>query len=370
MTIYNEIIAYLRDVIHDTQWEGNVYTVGGCCRDSIMNLDIHDIDLAVTVPDGGVVFAQWLEEKGLLTEPPVLFKRYSTSRLHLKAFPQHEIEVVQTRKEKYTDHNSRNPEVVFGSIEEDCIRRDLTINSLYQNVTTGEMVDITGKAIDDIKNHRIRTPLDPDIIFDDDPVRILRTIRFATRLGWKIPSDILESMTRNSHRLAIIRMERIQVEFEKMLCGPDPAEALRLLRRTKALGQISVDICRTFRTRHEESGITLWDKILKDINDTPSDPHSRYAAMLRDIHLIRRDNHQQEEGDRKGRRKRSAASRILNHLRYKSAFIKEVKRHLPPSPGQEPLSPEERRERNRIKRRRHRHNRASRRAGGNSQQKK
>ena len=361
---YNEIITWLRGVIDGTQWEGNVFTVGGCCRDSLMHRDIHDIDLAVTVPDGGVLFAEWLEKKGLTVEPPVLFKKYSTSRLRLKRYPDLEIEVVQTRKEKYTDRTSRNPEIAFGTIEEDCVRRDLTINSLYQNVTTGELLDITGHAVEDIRECRMRTPLPPDTIFDDDPLRILRTIRFASRFGWRIPKPIFDAMVRNVQRLSIIRMERMAAEFERIIAGGNPAQSLKMLRRIKALNMIIPELCRTFRIELQDgSGRTLWEKILEDVDNAPAEAPARYAALLQDITRIRKE----ESADslpRRGRGRSGMIERILNRMRYKSTFIRTVKRHLPPVAESQPLSPEERREKNRRKRQRQRHNRASRRAAG------
>ena len=120
---------------------------------------------------------------------------------------------MQTRSEKYTDRNSRNPETAFGSIEDDCLRRDLTINSLYQNVSTGEILDFSGRGLADLKAHIIRTPMEPDATFDDDPVRILRAIRFAAKYGWDIDPAALEAMKRHCNRLSIISAERLYGEF-------------------------------------------------------------------------------------------------------------------------------------------------------------
>ena len=214
---YDAIVGYLRRIIAGTQWEGKVYTVGGCLRDALMGLDIHDVDLAVNVPDGGCLFPLWLEKKGYTLSPPTLYRRFSSSRLRLKEFPDDEIEVVQTRREQYTDANSRNPEVCFGSIQDDCERRDLTINSLYENVTTGELLDLTGRGVKDIQECRIQTPMAPEDTYSDDPIRILRTLRFAVRYGWDIPEDLWEAMKNNAARMKIVRRPRIATEFEKLI---------------------------------------------------------------------------------------------------------------------------------------------------------
>ena len=190
-----------------TEWENHVYTVGGCVRDELMGSEIKDIDLCVSLPSGGVRFAEWLRDNGHTHKGMTVYPNYGTAMLHLKAFPEVELEFVQSRKEKYIDHTCRNPETAFGSIEDDCMRRDLTINALYCNVSTGEIVDITGKGVEDIKNHVIRTPNAPDVIYDDDPLRILRCIRFASRYGWEIETDTYDGLERNMHRLSIITKE-------------------------------------------------------------------------------------------------------------------------------------------------------------------
>ena len=123
-----------------------------------MGLPIKDVDLAVNMPDGGIAFAEWLRKKKLTIGNPVTFPKYGTARLRLKRFPDDELELVQTRSEKYTDRNSRDPSTAFGSIEEDCLRRDLTINSLYYDISRDRMLDLSGRGICDIENHIIETP--------------------------------------------------------------------------------------------------------------------------------------------------------------------------------------------------------------------
>jgi poly(A) polymerase len=207
--LYISITERLRELIRGTEFEGHVLSVGGCVRDDIMGLEIKDIDLAVTLPDGGIQLAEWLERNGHTSGHVVTYPTYHTAMFRLKDFPDEELEAVQTRKEKYNDHSSRNPVTAFGSIEEDCMRRDLTINALYRDISTGEIIDITSHGTDDIRHHIIRTPTDPDLTYDDDPLRILRCIRFASRYGWTIEPDTWAGMLRNVQRLDIISRERI-----------------------------------------------------------------------------------------------------------------------------------------------------------------
>ena len=140
-----------------------------------------------------------------------------------------------TRGEKYEDKESRNTVTVFADINEDAIRRDLTINALYYNVSTGEILDLVGGQ-EDIKNHIIRTTnKNPDIVFDDDPLRILRVIRFATRYGWEIESKTYKSMKKYAKRLKIITKERIQAEFNKILMSENAVMGINMLHDIGAM---------------------------------------------------------------------------------------------------------------------------------------
>ena len=350
---YEEILSYLREVIKGTSWEGKVYTVGGCLRDAIMGHDIHDVDLAVNVPDGGVVFPMWLEKQGLTLVPPTLYRRFSSSRLKLKAFPEDEIEVVQTRREQYTDANSRNPEVCFGTIRDDCERRDLTINSLYQNVSTGEILDLTGKGIDDIKNHRIDTPMEPNETYSDDPIRILRTLRFAVRYGWEIPENVWQAMKDNGGRMKIVRRPRVSTEFEKMMASNDPVTLLKMMKEIGVIFKVLPELCHLYRirdhSRRKELGPnaplpTLWDLTMKRLEEVVGSPEdslqARFAALFSQFHRIKlpysysnsKDKAEQEK--KRGRGRNAIIVTALRRLMYDYDFIRKVKALLPEDQGE------------------------------------
>lgn len=226
---YRNILEYFREITDGTEWEGHLYAVGGCVRDEILGSEIKDVDIAVDIPNGGIAFAKWLRKKRQLIGMPVLFLKFGTAKLRLHRFPDEEIELVQTRAEKYTKKTSRCPEVVSGTLQEDCFRRDFTVNTLYRNISTGEILDMTGRGIADIKRGIIRTPLDPDETFDDDPVRVLRCLRFASRFGWAIDPDTMEGLKKNIGRLGIVSRERWSAEFQKMLFGRNVRQSLGTL---------------------------------------------------------------------------------------------------------------------------------------------
>ncbi|MDE7159986.1 MAG: HD domain-containing protein [Muribaculaceae bacterium] len=290
--LYHRICQWLRDLIKDTPWEGHVFAVGGCCRDALMGREIKDVDLAVDLPNGGVEFARWLHTRRLTAGRPIYFEKYGTARLVLKAFPHDEIELVQTRKEKYTDRTSRNPEVVSGTLRDDCFRRDFTVNTLYHDISRDETIDLTGRGAEDIRAGILRTPDDPDVTFDDDPVRILRCIRFAARFGWTIEESTLRALYNNVDRLSIVSRERCRGELGKMLTDPDPAEALRLLADTGAIRYLLPLLAEMAPSKdHPEKVPGLWHHSVDSVAAVAAmgedSTELRMAAFLHDIGKLR-----------------------------------------------------------------------------------
>ncbi|MCQ2184117.1 MAG: HD domain-containing protein [Bacteroidales bacterium] len=281
---YLEILSYVGDMIRGTKWEGNVLAVGGCVRDDIMDLEIKDIDFCVTLENGGCDFALWLYGKALTLGKPLLFRDFGTAKLHLAAFEDTELEFVQTRREYYPDRSSRNPGTTFGTLAQDCFRRDLTINSLYRNISTGEILDLTGKGLEDISNHVIRTTRDPDPVFDEDPLRILRCIRFASRFGWEIEKGTFSAMTRQVPRMAILTKDRIADELTGMLCGAHPVMAMELLRTSGALHYVLPCLEETVgMTQNFYHFGTVWEHTMAVLgNMSDNSPQMRLAALLHD----------------------------------------------------------------------------------------
>lgn len=287
--LYIQIKDFLREVICGTDFEGHVMTVGGCVRDDLMGLEIKDIDMCVSLPDGSIRFAEWLKEQGLLTKGVTVYPNYGTTMLHLRAFPDVELEFVQTRKEKYIDHSCRNPVTAFSSIEEDCMLRDLTINSLYCNISTDEIIDITGNGVNDIRDHIIRTPASPDLTYDDDPLRILRCIRFASCYGWDIEAETMDGMKRNAFQLEIIAKERIHDELCKMLTCAHPVMAMELLCETGTMHYVVPQLEATYEmTQNEYHFGTVWEHTLSVLGNLKNNSlELRMAALLHDIGKIR-----------------------------------------------------------------------------------
>ena len=228
---YMEIIEYLRSIILGTKFENHVFSVGGCERDLILDSPIKDIDIVIDLPNGGIEFANWLKDNGYTVGSVVVYEHFGTAMFRLKDYPDEEIEAVQTRKECYRDMESRNPETAFGSIMDDCQRRDFTINAIYRNISTGDILDLNGKSFDDITDGWIRACGDPNIIFSEDPLRILRAVRFKYRLGdhFLIEKDTYQGILAHKDRLSIISQERITDEFSKIITGKNAGQAFNFL---------------------------------------------------------------------------------------------------------------------------------------------
>ena len=216
------------------------YVVGGYVRDIFLQRPSKDID--VVVVGSGIAMAEALGKRLGRGAHVSVFKNFGTAQLKYYGT---EVEFVGARKESYT-HDSRKPIVEDGTLEDDQNRRDFTINALavcLNRVRYGELVDPFG-GIGDLKEKTIRTPLDPDITFSDDPLRMMRCVRFATQLGFYIDDETFDSLERNRERISIISKERIADELNKIILSPIPSKGFIELDRCGLLELIFPELVR------------------------------------------------------------------------------------------------------------------------------
>ena len=283
--IYYKIKEKLKEYLKDSPYLDKTYCVGGCVRDLLLGKEIKDIDLVVELPGGGVGLARYLEELGVLLYPPVVYQNFGTTQFRLLEFPEHELEAVQTRSEKYISRESRNPVVGYGDLSKDWKRRDFTVNSMYQSISEDKILDLSGRGLKDLENKIIRTTSDPQVIFDDDPLRVLRCIRFSAKLGWKIEPETWKGVCDFSKRLEIISQERVTSEIEKILTSNNPSYGLDLLRRSGCLKVISGELYETTKITQNKYHIgTVWEHTLEVIEKCKhKDTIVLWAALLHDI---------------------------------------------------------------------------------------
>ena len=211
------------------------YIVGGFVRDNLIKLKPKK-DIDIVAVGSGIELASEVQKKLKGSKPVKTFKTYGTAMIQWKGM---EIEFVGARKESYS-FQSRNPKVFSGTLEDDQNRRDFTINAIaisLNKIDYGNLID-PFNGLNDLKKGIIRTPLNPDTTYSDDPLRMLRAIRFATELGFEIEKGSLDAITRNSERINIISKERIVGELTKILCCEKPSKGFYLLEKTKLLDHI------------------------------------------------------------------------------------------------------------------------------------
>ena len=275
------------EVISRASQELNIdsYVIGGFVRDLLLQRGSKK-DIDVVAVGSGIELALKVSE--LLPKKPKVqvFKTYGTAMLR---FEDTDIEFVGARKESY-NHDSRNPIVENGTLQDDQNRRDFTINALALSLNPsnfGELLDPFA-GISDLESKTIKTPLDPDITFSDDPLRMLRGIRFATQLGFDIHPESLASITKNAERIKIISGERIVEELNKILLTEKPSLGFLLLYKTGLLELILPELTALNQVEEIEGHThknnfyhTL--EVVDNICPNTDDVWLRWAALLHDI---------------------------------------------------------------------------------------
>ena len=260
------------------------YFIGGYVRDKIIGRSTNDIDV-VCVGDGIELAKRTCKELGIRNKIAV-FKRFGTAMINYKGI---EVEFVGARKESYRS-DSRKPDVEPGTIEDDQNRRDFTINAMAVSLAESpydEVIDPFGGLMD-IENRIIKTPLDPDKTFSDDPLRMMRAIRFASQLGDEIEDETFEGIKRNKERIDIISAERITTELNKIILSAEPSIGFNLLSECGLL-QIIFPEFEKLRGIEIRNGIGHKDnyyhtlEVLDNISRETNNLWLRWAAILHDI---------------------------------------------------------------------------------------
>lgn len=287
----DEDLAHLldKDIFHDISSAADslgleCYVVGGYVRDLFLERPSNDID--VVVVGSGIMLADALKKKLGNKAHLSVFRNFGTAQVKYKDI---EVEFVGARKESY-NRNSRKPIVENGTLEDDQNRRDFTINALavcLNKERFGELVD-PFDGVYDLEDGIIRTPLDPDITFSDDPLRMLRCVRFATQLNFYIDDDTFAALERNAERIKIISGERIAEELNKIMKTPTPSKGFVDLHRCGLLQLIlpelsALDIVESRNGRAHKNNFYHTLEVVDNVCRRSDNLWLRWAALMHDV---------------------------------------------------------------------------------------
>ena len=269
----------------------DAYAVGGVVRDYFLQRPCTDIDVVCVGRDQGGEVHIGIELAKAAAEvlggsKVSIFKNFGTASFR---YHNMEIEFVGARRESYS-HDSRKPIVENGTLQDDQNRRDFTVNALAICLNAnryGELMD-PFSGIQDLNNGILRTPLDPDITFSDDPLRMMRAVRFASQLGFRIADDTFEAITRNAKRIEIVSAERVMVELNKIMLSPLPSIGLKLMQKSGLMQLILPEISalagvETVDGRGHKDIFYHTMQVLDNVTEQSDNLWLRWAALLHDV---------------------------------------------------------------------------------------
>ncbi|HEY3781264.1 MAG TPA: HDIG domain-containing protein [Fimbriimonadaceae bacterium] len=279
-TQMHHALAALAGSTKSTPYEGHLWLVGGAVRDKLLGKS-EPTDFDVVTEMDAITLAHNLWEREVSDIFPVIYPRFGTAMVRIGGA---QIELITARRESYED-DSRKPDVEPATLEDDARRRDFTVNTLLENIHTEELRDPLGTGLQDLKDKLLRTPLNPRATFYEDPLRMLRAIRFKQQLGFELVPGIEDAVVAQSDRLSIISEERIRDEWVKMLLLPGASESMRDL--------LKLDLLPLFAPEFEdmvgvEQGsyhhLDVWDHTLLVLDNIgPGNLTLSLGALLHDV---------------------------------------------------------------------------------------
>ncbi len=281
----NDALAALRAALAGTPYEGKVFLVGGFVRDKLLGKPADAADIDLVLEGDALVLAEVLWKKRAASHAPVTFPAFGTAMIHVG---DSQVELVTARAETYRQ-GSRKPTVTPGTLLTDAQRRDFTVNTFLENLHTGEVLDPLGVGRSDLDAKILKTPLDPDITFTDDPLRMLRACRFAAKLGFTLHPETEEALARNAFRLSAehgISFERIRDELNKTLLAPGAAAGLERMRVAGLLEKFAPELSGMHGVAQNGwHAFDVWYHTLEALKNLPGDAELcvRLATLFHDV---------------------------------------------------------------------------------------
>lgn len=297
-----EVERLLKPMLEGTVYKGKTFAVGGYIRDEILGKESKDLDIVVEMKDGAEKLTKYiyqeLRQPDKVSTPRQLGAGYPIWQLAFKGDVEYkgeeykttgaEIEFADTMKESFPDENSRQRKTEPGTLQDDIERRDFTSNMLLKDLSNGEIIDLTGVSKNDIEKGIIRghPNVSLDIIFSNDPLRMIRCIRFAVKYDWDVPLSVLKTVKRNAQRIEIVSSERIMGELEKVMVLGKLDKAVKLMKITGLLKYVLPEIDALHgvvqgKDRHAEGDV--FRHTLLVLKNAPKTIEGQLAALLHDV---------------------------------------------------------------------------------------
>ena len=260
------------------------YVVGGAVRDLFLHINILEVDLMVV--GDGIAFAQELGTR-LKVKKIIPFKKFGTAMIPRKDLP---VEVTSARTETYKKDSRKPTKVIYTDLQGDLLRRDFTINAMAMDIlpkSFGDLYDPLG-GIADLKKKQLRTPLDPDVTFSDDPLRMIRAAYFSAKLGFQLSDECIESMKRQAKRIEIVSWERITAELKKILKTRKPSVGLSVLQDTDLLKHVFPEVSAMYGMEqvkgwHHKDVFYHTMQVVDNAAELSEKMEVRFAALVHDI---------------------------------------------------------------------------------------
>lgn len=349
----NEVERLMKSVLKNTPFSNKTFAVGGYVRDQYLGIDAKDLDVVVEMKDGAKRITKFLHDKFPMqtTNPYELGAGYPIWQITFKDDVVYDSEIYETKgaiiefadtmKESFPDPNTRKRTTEFGTLEEDSMRRDFSVNMMLKDLTTGEFLDLTGVSKSDIERGILRghPKVSLDKIFSDDPLRMVRITRFYCKYNWNIPMDVIKTVKRNSQRIEIVSSERIIEELKKIMLMGKLHKAIKFMKLSGLLKYVLPEIQELIGVEqpkefHKEGDVLR--HTLKVLQNAPATIEGQLSALLHDVG---KSKTQQIIGDKiqfLGHEDVGAeiAEAILRRLKFDSETIKKVtlmvKEHMRP----------------------------------------
>ncbi len=339
-----EVERLLLDIIKTSPFAGKVYSVGGFVRDEMLGKQSKDLDLVVEMKNGAELLANWIHDNfpDQTSRPHQLGAGYPIWHIAFKEDVIHdgkeyktaggEIDIADTQKESFPDPTTRQRVTEFGTISDDVQRRDFTVNMLLKDLSKDEIVDLTGVSKNDLQKGILRghPEVSLDKMFSDDPLRMMRLIRFQVKYGWDVPLSVIKAIKKNKDKIEIISWERIQDELKKMMALGKTAEAIRLMKACGLLEKILPEIYGLIGVkqdkRHHEEG-DVYKHTLKVLSNAKPTIEHQLAALLHDIGKPQTQEILQDKISFFGHAEVGAeiAEAMLKRLRFDNKVVEKMK---------------------------------------------